>query len=1000
MKKIISLCLFLLPFLSLAQIPDANINTDINYVRTHGFDPPSVALPMQDLENSKIGTIVLQATGTDTYIVSTFNTNISAYLSGTTFPVYFQNGNTGAAATLKLGTLATKTLVKNTSTTLASGDIASGGRLHWVYYDGTNFRISLWSTSGALIAANNLSDVANAATSRTNLGAQAALVSGTNIKTINSTSLLGSGDIAIAGGSSLAPTAVKTSNYTAAVNDLVPVDATSGNIVITLPTAPADKSQIAVKMIAVTAGTYTTTINTGGSDLYNKVGGGTTLSLILLNQAVILQYKSSGAIWYVLSDDLALSQLDLRFANLASPALTGTPTAPQINIGTPISESFSGRALVARGNSVFYGFTTLPAGKESIFGAAYLLANKLGLSANVTGVSGQTAQTYATSLLANTPTYSAGSHKYLIFEWGINDGNGGRTDVQFSGNMTTIVNDAISKGWPASSIYILGVPGSCYSCSGFQVAYDAALQTLATSVGANFVAVWSQFVNNIYPGRANITDGSLHPNNEGHQMLADIIYNAINRPFDDLNSKLNVKGGITTDNLRIYDLPFLPNNPYLMGWDSLNSRVGVAQSLRRGMRTNQSFWVGGNLQQIGSIRPSSGFAVDDWNLKYTARIWSSNTSTVWAYFDLFTTGGKTNIANGSTGGINFLTGNTNPVQQWRVDGTTGAWVGEYQRQIKIDGGGSLIGTFDLMTAGLTQIANTYTLGTYSYKGYDGSGGNNSNQTWHLMDRTNGSTFTLPLVVTPFTVASTTGKPAVIINPAASTALTASAELPDFKINTRTKQYATGALTRERTFYSKGQTIGFVGASTLADSYNGIFYSNIQGTNATITRNWALSSKGNLQVTGSTYHGDSLVAATAKVHIAAGTTSASSGPIKLTEGVNPTSAEDGIINYVNNNVTFTETSTVYTLAKTLTNTATLDFGSTAAGAATDLTITVTGAVDGDPVSLGVPNASTLSDGAFSAWVSATNTVTVRFANNNLVTALDPASGTFRASIIHY
>lgn len=51
---------------------------------------------------------------------------------------------------------------------------------------------------GALIAANNLSDVANAATARTNLGAQAALVSGTNLKTINSQSLLGSGDLSIA----------------------------------------------------------------------------------------------------------------------------------------------------------------------------------------------------------------------------------------------------------------------------------------------------------------------------------------------------------------------------------------------------------------------------------------------------------------------------------------------------------------------------------------------------------------------------------------------------------------------------------------------------------------------------------------------------------------------------------------------------------------------------------------------------------------------------------
>jgi hypothetical protein len=139
---------------------------------------------------------------------------------------------------------------------------------------------------------------------------------------------------------------------------------------------------------------------------------------------------------------------------------------------------------------------------------------------------------------------------------------------------------------------------------------------------------------------------------------------------------------------------------------------------------------------------------------------------------------------------------------------------------------------------------------------------------------------------------------------------------------------------------------------------------------------------------------------ARLNIVASTTAANTGQIKLAEGSRQTSAEDGTINYVSNNLEFVETSTVYTLAKTLTSTATLDFGNTAAGTSTDLTITVTGAADGDPVTIGVPNGSTVANGCFTAWVSATNTVTVRFSNNSLVTAYDPASGTFRASVIHY
>lgn len=78
-------------------------------------------------------------------------------------------------------------------------------------------------------------------------------------------------------------------------------------------------------------------------------------------------------------------------------------------------------------------------------------------------------------------------------------------------------------------------------------------------------------------------------------------------------------------------------------------------------------------------------------------------------------------------------------------------------------------------------------------------------------------------------------------------------------------------------------------------------------------------------------------------------------------------------------------------------ATLDFGSTAANTVTDLTITVTGAASGDIVTLGVPNGSVPAGGTFFAWVSATNTVTVRFANNT-TGALDPASGTFKVKLI--
>ncbi len=71
-------------------------------------------------------------------------------------------------------------------------------------------------------------------------------------------------------------------------------------------------------------------------------------------------------------------------------------------------------------------------------------------------------------------------------------------------------------------------------------------------------------------------------------------------------------------------------------------------------------------------------------------------------------------------------------------------------------------------------------------------------------------------------------------------------------------------------------------------------------------------------------------------------------------------------------------------------AALNFPSTAATAVSTLTITVTGADVGDPVFLGVPNGSVTTTSTYWAWVSAANTVSVRFSPK---ATEDPASADF-------
>lgn len=102
------------------------------------------------------------------------------------------------------------------------------------------------------------------------------------------------------GGSTLTPTAAKTTNYTAAASDFVPCDTTSGAFTLTLPTTPADKTQVGA-MLVTQASTNAITIARGGTDVFRKTGGPTSLTLSLVNESVLLQYASATGIWHELS---------------------------------------------------------------------------------------------------------------------------------------------------------------------------------------------------------------------------------------------------------------------------------------------------------------------------------------------------------------------------------------------------------------------------------------------------------------------------------------------------------------------------------------------------------------------------------------------------------------------------------------------------------------------------------------------------------------------------
>ncbi len=136
---------------------------------------------------------------------------------------------------------------------------------------------------------------------------------------------------------------------------------------------------------------------------------------------------------------------------------------------------------------------------------------------------------------------------------------------------------------------------------------------------------------------------------------------------------------------------------------------------------------------------------------------------------------------------------------------------------------------------------------------------------------------------------------------------------------------------------------------------------------------------------------------ALLHLKAGTATASTAPIKFTSGVNLTTPEDGAMEFDGTNYFVTSGSSRYTMAKTLIGSASLDFPSTATRIGSDLTITVTGATTNDFVIVNPPALS--ANTCYTAWVSAANTVTVRF-NNYSGGTLNPAAGTFRVTVLKY
>jgi len=136
-----------------------------NTITRDGQSPATAAIPMGNnkitgLANGTARTdaanVAVVQDGTPTYLTSVAGTNtvtatvtgLTAYTAGQSFRFVSAGANTGAV-TININSIGAKSVTKNGTTALSSGDIVSGA-VYVINYDGTQFQISGGVGGGAV----------------------------------------------------------------------------------------------------------------------------------------------------------------------------------------------------------------------------------------------------------------------------------------------------------------------------------------------------------------------------------------------------------------------------------------------------------------------------------------------------------------------------------------------------------------------------------------------------------------------------------------------------------------------------------------------------------------------------------------------------------------------------------------------------------------------------------------------------------------------------------
>lgn len=952
MKKTLLGLFLLLSGVAFSQVSDATMNTDVTYIKTHVYNPTEMGNRLQNIIDSKISTLGLSTSGTNTYTAS-FNSHITSYQVGQTYPVRFGNGNTGAS-TLNLNGLGAKPIVTgHTGAALSSGDIAAG-EAKLLMYDGTSFQLmggtgggggSVTSVTGTSLRISSTGgttpviDIAAGYVGQTSITTLGTLTTGAtgagftlnfgtstlsgrvpfaNLTQGSALSVLGvtgnstadnasiaaasdgqvlrrsgtavafgavnlasanaiTGNLPVANlnsgtsassstfwrgdnvwatptvttnpGLNLALTGVKTGSYTAAVADLVVTDASSATVPITLPTAPPNLSTIAVKMIAI-GNSFTTTVTTGGSDVFNKAGGSTTLTMRSKDEAILLQYNSSTAIWVVVATDNnvqfnartvtttdAFVQTDNKGIIWFNSGSNFNVTVNQLTVNTRLDfiNIGAGTVTFVNGSGVtFSGSSTLGPGQNGTIiyrtATAPLIFTGLNFTPPTSIASGDIAIGTAAGILGTLPISSNG--KFLTA----------------ASSFPAWSNSTIPSS-AGTARKILVSNGTDYVLSTELYAVPGTSGNLFTSNGTDWTSAAPTFWN--LGGTSTLSSANT---------IVGTTTNKITLKFDNLGVTTTDGAGVFVNNTTASTngAPQMPGTVTLGGSafasTPATSKVILANisllPIQGTTTIDGNFRIGFNIDGAGYVYPfqldggsgvltisgSSSVTIDPASGTITGNVFQGSANVATSLKSKFTTNGSS-LTIGNTSTVVSTTSTANDV---RLVGTFSPPSGStVWNTVLSDYTISQAGGANGAVTGI-NLAPTYTtlLGPAVGFLYNPTRTSVSNTEYSFKALAGSVLFTQANISANFI-------PAMTVTPGTLTSMTASTELPDFVNTAATHTWAAGALALQRYNQWLAPTMAFASSSTATEVFNGWFDAPVAGTNATITNAYAAGFGGNI-----------------------------------------------------------------------------------------------------------------------------------------------------------